>query len=273
MKRQLSLTPHQALGRRKDQEDRYVSASVYPGHLLAVLDGHGGHGVADATAQLLPGLLGASLASGLAPGEALATCLAALPERLAETCAPGARETSGSTLSAAFVTDKAIHIAVLGDSPVWVRQGDRFQAAPRHTADDQGPDVPLLRERHRTAIEEGRLEFSNGYLNVGWKWLALTRALGDLEFDDYLIREPDLMSFPIEGDDPAVVLLATDGILGPVPEPDLGRSLIERLESGTSAESLVEARPSPSDNVTLLGAVIRQGPPPRLADLGFRGGW
>lgn len=151
----LSISLFQHQGAREAQEDAYCVAPIYPGHLLAVFDGHCGAQVAQAAALRLPGLFAdhldrvgvrhAGVALRLALGELMTLCADGCPQ-------PGHLPPAGATATAAFVMPSSdgrghdVFAGVLGDSPLF---------ALSRTSRKAGSSVPNTRLQPRLGMSHG----------------------------------------------------------------------------------------------------------------------
>lgn len=218
----LSISLFQHQGAREAQEDAYCVAPIYPGHLLAVFDGHCGAQVAQAAALRLPGLFAdhldrvgvrhAGVALRLALGELITLCADGCPQ-------PGHLPPAGATATAAFVMPSSdgrchdVFAGVLGDSPLVALCPDYPQGrvvGPEHSVATAPADVARIRRAHAKALQDGRLHITSNYLETRTNYLAPTRSLGDPDFSEFLIQEPEMLMFRVLRGDP--ILLATDGI-------------------------------------------------------------
>ena len=194
----------QVQGHRAYQQDRHVIAAPGGGHLLAVLDGHGGEAVSDAAAIRLPHYFSESLGQGLRPRDALEAAVLRLIDDHAESV-------SGSTLSAAYIEQHndglIITTAQLGDSAVAIlTPDDELICTPEHAADDDGPDYDRIMGDPRGAV------ILRGYLSTIRRHdlsISMTRALGDHDID-VMVREPDIATHQVPAG--SIVLLCSDGV-------------------------------------------------------------
>lgn len=205
------FSTYQTLGNRDEQQDTFVTCPVANGYLLGVFDGHGGDQVSKASVQHLPALLEKELGhfdfKRRADQERHA-----VKEAIVKLSRALKNYEPGSTLTLALVSpspkaDEAIRVTVagLGDSPVFVQQGSEIHTLPLHCAKTNERDVELIRFNGGTITPYGYIVGITGEAE-----LAVTRALGDCDFDHALIRIPEVRSFAIGVDDS--VTLCTDGI-------------------------------------------------------------
>lgn len=253
---EVTVSVHQALGGRYDQEDRYVCAPLGGGYLCAVLDGHGGAAVAERAASVLPARLTEALAEEGTVEEALARAVAELQRETADGCPRPERGEpySGSTLSLAYLEPAAgrLHLGVLGDSPVLLRRPGRpDHLGPRHCVRHCPGDVERIGRRMEALNGEAspRWRFGQGCIvrDAGPRnspWLRPTRALGDPDFDPVLIREMEVERF--EAPAGTVAIVATDGVdldaRGDRPEAleGLCADLLDVAEQTGDARAVVE---------------------------------
>jgi serine/threonine protein phosphatase PrpC len=231
-------------GARPRQEDRWIASPIstplFSGHLLAVFDGHGGESVAEKARALLPSILLRTLTESSDVSQALRAAIAALAQATE-------KEMAGSTASVALVSDSALAVAVLGDSPIaWLNSKNEFQTVLLHNARTN------IAERER-AQARGAV-YTDGYLEdpMDPRWqLQMSRALGDASLRRILERSPDVY----QATPGAVLLLTSDGILSPgAPvEPQL-RGFIDDARRGATADTLAEdaVRRRTGDNVTVV---------------------
>lgn len=256
------LDVHHALGRRTRQEDRFVTARIGRGYLLAVLDGHSGHEVAEQAALRLPSLFADALTT-----HGTAEALRIAVEQLVIELADGP---SGSSLSTAYIEPTAdagmrVTTAQLGDSAVVIgTPGGDLIVTPEHSAAHNMDDQQTIQERivHYLSLGDDMPEYARwaeiawGYVWASGKGVAMTRALGDPHMHDILIREPEIQSHQVPTD--AVILLCTDGVHDSGTAEghmDTYRDLIAKAIDGESARAIGEhvlAKSRSGDNVTIM---------------------
>lgn len=258
----MNIDIHQHIGQRPSQEDRFVVAPTHDGYLLAVLDGHGGPGVAEDVAVALPGRFQRALeASDDTPAQAMEQLFAGLFEDFTRTREIYTDLFGGSTLSLAFVQDERITTAVLGDSPILLRIDGEDWIAPAHNVDLNPRDVARIEATHQDRILRGELHITSSHIQLAsWQALAVTRALGDPDFARYLIREPEIHTHPVAPGADVALILATDAIQvstdAEVLREDYIR-LLEQVANGRSARDLGRQHasdPRCSDNLTIITA-------------------
>lgn len=195
-----------ARGPRGVQEDRFAVVSLRDGYLLAVFDGHNGDGVSDLCAKRLPKLaLDLWFDCQKSPEECY------LPRMIIRALLEETMDhISGSTVSLVHVneTKGRADIAFLGDSPVVVgaARGPHW-VSNEHNVRSNTEDREFIASLGGI-IDHGYLcVMHDGYLS---KCLQLTRALGDVDFNAYLIREPEYHSLELKYD--SIVAVMSDGI-------------------------------------------------------------
>ena len=237
------VTSHTSIGARGYQEDRFLVHKCDDGYLLAVMDGHGGSQVAE------------FIVNNLVRFFSEATKDSAYSDRLREVFSKLNLETRsmypGSTLSIVFLPDdeEKAHVAVLGDSPVVVRDiKGKILISPEHNA-RSNPEERAAAEARGAVYQDGYLYERN--MQMG---LQMSRALGDFALDSFLGREPEI--FPVELSEKSFVLVGSDGLFDPGHEDTelQVERLTEMIEGGADAKALVEdaLKRKPRDNVTAI---------------------
>jgi len=86
------------------------------------------------------------------------------------------------------------------------------------------------------ADERARIEAAGGTVVRFGVWrvsgiLAMSRALGDytLKHSKYVIADPDIRTFELDGDIPEFIVLATDGLWDTFANDDVGKFIKENL--------------------------------------------
>lgn len=242
------------IGRQRDHnEDSYLVLQDIG--VLAVADGMGGleHGeVASATAIATMRAARITLrdlaeAMDRAPDRAARGAMGQTLEGLANLASMRIQQVtrgapSGTTLVTAVIAGGHLVIANTGDSRAYLFRGGLL----RCLTDDHTVAAARMRAGLITKEEHDASPFQH----------MLYQALGTTQGE----VNPDLFDEPVAKGD--IVLLCSDGLTGPLPEPDIARILAETptLEAATAA--LVDganARGGP-DNVTVLLARIEDGP-------------
>lgn len=238
-----AVTSHTDIGARGYQEDRFVVHEFDEGYLLAIMDGHGGERVAQFIKDNLLKIFSETAKES------------SYFDRLQETFSKLSLATrnmhSGSTLSLVFIPndEKRAYVAVLGDSPIVIRSREsEIFVSPEHNA-RSNPEERIAAEARGAVFSEGYLWTKD--MRAGSQ---MSRALGDLELDSFLNREPQI--FTVDLNIKSFVLVASDGLFDPAHEEteiQIER-LIKMIEEDLDAEELVEdaLTRKTGDNVTAI---------------------
>jgi serine/threonine protein phosphatase PrpC len=238
----LTKATHQ--GQRAYQEDRSFSFKIQGGTCFGVFDGHGSAACAHLCSQRFPIIFRKLLKTGIP-----------IPEVLTQGINILNLETqflnSGSTASVVFIPLPAneVHVAVLGDSPVLVRQADKsLWVAPEHNVRTNWQEADAARARGGF-VQGGYL-----YMSYDGQGLQMARALGDTELSRVLSRIPDVSTRPLGAG--SWVFVGTDGALDPshANEAEGIKAIVALIEAGSEASAIVQrALDIPTgDNVTAM---------------------
>lgn len=277
----------QTIGYRSSQEDRFISAHAGHGTIAAVMDGHGGPEAADMVVEFLVADFAHEFRRmSRAVGRNWFTIneeRMMVRRTVAKLVKRGRMLSAGTTLSLVYThsiirddEEKPVlrtHIATLGDSPASILRGGRTTVMTVHSARHNMKDINRINDtiiniakirydgsRNLTSRElpmlcakvfRGYVYINRGSLDsVG---LAMTRAIGDAEYGDLLIRKADIRTYDLPTD--AIILLATDGIEDdglPDPVKDQCEWILSRLIDGDTLAA-IGSRISPCyDNTTML---------------------
>ncbi len=248
----------QVQGPRDYQEDHLVhvpfaSARNGKGHLLGVLDGHGGGEVARYCSKVVPRLFDPE-----APdiGYELAKIVAQLDARTS-------LDDAGTTLSLACVNEskRIVTAVVVGDSPVIiVDRNSQVRVSVEHNV--RTNEVERQAAIGRGAVYEGGYIYDVSEDGVpSGAGLQLSRALGNRTLRRILSRTPTLSHYRLGVR--SVVMVASDGVF------DSGRSsidsrtftgLLARAAAGCDAEDVLRWREEQGleDNASLIVWVPRR---------------
>jgi len=243
------ITSASVRGRREYQADRFLVAPVNvpvrcgTGHLLAVMDGHGGDDLSNFLAEVIPARFEKEhLRAKGNPEKALLRLFEGLSTDTA-------RQGNGSTLSLVYIPRRGrrAYVAILGDSPVIIFHPDLGHwMSPEHNVTNE---AECERVRSRGGYRRGAYFYTNG----GSYGLQLSRALGDFRLAGILDRTPEIFKVGIRSG--SVILVATDGITDHNKESaERIKALVENIsEDGISAEDVVRAAlPFSNDNITAI---------------------
>ena len=225
-----------AKGARSYQEDRHFITHTPDGAYLGVFDGHGGDECAQHCVKRLPVILRSN--------PELARALEKLNSETRYMY-------TGSTASIVFIPkdETVVHVAVIGDSPVVVRQADgSIWVSPEHNVRTNVAEADAAKQRGGFV--------SGGYLYASYSGsgLQLSRSLGDSSLDKVLLRTPDVSSHVLGAG--SFVLLASDGAVDPshAHEAESIAAIVSMIEAGADAQQIVDralAIPT-DDNVTAI---------------------
>ncbi len=224
-----------------------VDLAAYPGQLLAVADGMGGHQRGEVASSLAIQALQAAFAED--PGADAAPLMKqafrrANQEIFANGHAGGASQMMGTTLVALLLRGKYATIASIGDSRAYLVRADRLTQITK--------DHSLVAEQ----VSQGQLSSEEArespHRNI------LTHALGHRERLD--AKLPNVFELTLLPEDR--LLLCTDGFYDVIPDDDLMRVLLAEPPDA-AARRLVEmaVERGTTDNVT---AVVVEALPTRV---------
>lgn len=242
-----SVSQVQMQGPRTSHEDRVVHVPFKSrrngrGHLLGVMDGHAGKGVAEYCATNIPRLFNPDTRNIKEEFETLVARLDA-----------GTRDArAGSTLSLAHISESRgiVTLAVLGDSPIIVVDS----AGATHLSEEHNARTNKF--EREAAIGRGAI-YQDGYLCKvrNGEGLQMSRALGDCRLRALLDRTPAISSHRINSR--SVVLVASDGLFDPfhAHEPaEAVQSILAVIQSGGDAAAVLRWREEKElqDNTSLI---------------------
>jgi serine/threonine protein phosphatase PrpC len=238
------ITTESVLGLRDAQEDRYLAKRIEGrGWLLAVFDGHNGPGTAEAAVNLVEDAFVRSIERYGAGTAAVGAAIGILREETSE-------RVEGSSASLVHIDAGAEHayVAVLGDSPVIVRDGDGGHVVgPVH-------NTMLNPEDAQRAVERGA-QLVGPYLvhPERLEGVNLTRTIGDSELE-FLGRTPEVLDVALGPQ--SFVLVGSDGLYTRLAQtPDVLVSRVAELvgDGADAAELVADALAAGSeDNVTAV---------------------
>jgi serine/threonine protein phosphatase PrpC len=243
----MEVTQFSAQNKRYYQEDRSFAKKTTNGLFLGVFDGHGGKWVAEYAAEHTPFLFRSVRKTVKANSE----------ETLRQIFKTLAKDTSdygsGSTASIVWVRDNVAHVAILGDSPVMIRdENGNVWHSPEHNIRTNKPEL-------EAAIARGGKSDGN-YLFDKWRidgpGLQMSRALGDKELNRVLNREPEIFHIPLGKN--SWILACSDGLIDPShKDAEIDKIVIEFIEHGADAEELVLAMANIQKDDNSTAIVVR----------------
>ncbi|CAH1780661.1 unnamed protein product [Owenia fusiformis] len=230
-------------GRRNHMEDRFnvvldlehTGTSIY-----GIFDGHGGEFAADFTEKtlfktIMVRLLKAALAGSTEDLSALLTEEFLYVDKQLLAIEKATNEVSGTTALIAMVKDNILTVANVGDS-----RGVLCDCNGKAVALSIDHKPQLLKERKRIKKAGGFISFNGVWRVVGV--LATSRAMGDypLKEKNFVIAEPDVLTFDLNEVKPDFMILATDGLWDAFSNEEAVMYVKERLdEPHFGAKSLV----------------------------------
>lgn len=235
---------HSEQGARSYQEDRFFTMTGPEGTTIGIADGHGGHWTASQVVKELPGTFQDAL--GDSPNDPEKAMRIAIAHIVGIT----SNNNDGCTLSLVFIPldQSKAYIAILGDSPVIVRDKDgQDSISPEHNV--------RTNKAERSAAEARGGTCDGYYLFNGWssQGLQMSRALGDRSLGRVLSREPEIYTVALGPG--SFILVGTDGLLDPSHKDHTAAANITKLVAeGASAQMLCNyAVDIPTeDNVTAI---------------------
>lgn len=239
------------IGGRDEQQDAFAWHASGSRIVAAVSDGHGIDGAAAAdhcATKVVAGLHG-----GLADATAFDTLFLEMHRDIA-----ARHPASGATLTAFALEHGILHIAYVGDSEAWLCGDSMFLRLT----------VPHRYRDHR--FEQRRIDgcsaisVQNGYLVLrDGSALAMTRALGDSDFDHYVLHAPEARTVAIEPGQ-KFLLVGSDGMWDALVRRDKHRRAACRaLRNAHSAVEAIDRllaeldRKTLHDNATLVVIDLR----------------
>jgi PPM family protein phosphatase len=236
---------------REANEDAYYVGT----NLVAVADGMGGHlagEVASATAlEPVRALEGSRFDDGQTAVTALHDAVVQANETVSQMAEDDpAFRGMGTTLTAAIIEGRRVHLAHVGDSRAYLLRGDRFaQLTDDHTL------VQHLVDEGQITPEEAATHPQRS---------IITRAIG-------VSRDIEVDTISLELDPGDQLLLCSDGLTGVISDDEIASELAKGDDADATLQRLVEAanRGGGPDNITAV--LLRYGDhPPEVG--GYAGG-
>uniref|UniRef100_A0A6B2E7N1 Putative 205 kDa microtubule-associated protein n=1 Tax=Phlebotomus kandelakii TaxID=1109342 RepID=A0A6B2E7N1_9DIPT len=210
---------------RRIMEDRHVVVDDYNGlfavkatdsqrtGFYAIFDGHGGLDAAAYSVSHLHYHLSESVFYPDSPAEAIKDAFIRTDEAFIQKSEY--RTLKGGTTALCVLhrpEEKWLYVGWVGDTQaLLVKNRKVFQTVKSHKADDES-------EQKRIARQGGACIMYNGVWRVNGQ-LAITRAIGDVDYKPYVTSEPEIMSIPLDGDEDFLIM-ASDGLWDHVKEDD-----------------------------------------------------
>lgn len=247
----LKIGVKSVMGPRKTMEDQYVFSEDFLGKgsfFAAVFDGHGGSLASEIAKRELPKEVKKRLKIKL-PQELIEEALSASFRSISS----GIREKTdvGTTATILLVLEDDVYLAHVGDSSALILAKN-------------GEWAFLTRNHNLTELSEVKNLVEKGALvKSGYLWgrsgsgVNLSRALGDRDFAEWLLDEPDVSHFKLK-DEFSHIVLATDGLWNSLDGQKVAAVLKKNRIAQKSAGLLSEMALSEmkkqgwGDNVTVL---------------------
>jgi serine/threonine protein phosphatase PrpC len=243
------------LGKRSNNEDFYAVLDVKQSHLRAdgvmiVADGMGGRNfgetastaAVEAVAETLVDLLDAHRDDEIDVQDALDSALRKANAKVYELSREGEHsEGMGTTCVTAVIKDGQLYIGHAGDSRAYIIRNQKIE----QVTDDHSYVAEQVRAGVITEESARKSRFRN----------VITRAVG---IEPAIT--PDVARYPLSGID--AVLICTDGLTGPVRDPDIERILLAAPSAQIAADKLVAMAKNNggSDNITAVVVRFSEGP-------------
>jgi serine/threonine protein phosphatase PrpC len=219
-------------GMRSTQEDRFHHTKILLkngtiGSLLAVFDGHGGDKASAACLEIMGGPRTAGFVHHL-DGEG------AVREIFKELHKKTAHMNDGTCAALTLIHGDSITIGIIGDCSVIIQSDKELHISPQHNARTN------IDERH--AAERRGGEYIEKALRSpdGGCWIQLARALGDANFGNVILREPEIYSLALLPK--SVVLVCSDGLLDRSRENKIEQRAAELMKRISSQDEFSFAR-------------------------------
>ncbi|XP_055699150.1 E3 ubiquitin-protein ligase lubel-like isoform X2 [Phlebotomus papatasi] len=210
---------------RRIMEDRHVVIDDFNGlfdvkvnesqrtGFYAIFDGHGGLDAAAYSVSHLHYHLSDSVYYPNSPAEAIKDAFVRTDKTFIQK--NEYRTLKGGTTALCVLhrpEERCLYVGWVGDTQaLLVKNRKVFQTVKPHKADDES-------EQRRIARQGGACIMFNGVWRVNGQ-LAITRAIGDVDYKPYVTSEPEIMSIPLDGDEDFLIM-ASDGLWDHVKEDD-----------------------------------------------------
>ncbi|KAF5307987.1 hypothetical protein FQR65_LT06555 [Abscondita terminalis] len=240
-----------------DLNTLFIDEEVSPSSYYAIFDGHAGQDAAAYSCAHLHQFLGESKYFISNPEQALRDAFLKT-DTLFNDKSNLENFRSGTTALCALLKpkEKNLYIAWVGDSQaVLVSQGQCIQCVQPHKP---------CREDEKLRIEqEGGTVMYWGTWRVNGQ-LAVSRAIGDVEYKPYVTAVPDIIEIPLTGLEDFLVL-ACDGLWDVMTEKDAARHVYEKIIQnpgdieGVSQHLVQLAKENGScDNISVIVVFLRE---------------
>ena len=212
----------------------------------AVFDGHGRAEASQIAAREVPELFQRALKGGFSVEEAFHSAYIEVDRSIKGVTS------SGTTASSIYLERDRIHYAHVGDSRIVLASGSEALALTRdHKATD--PE-----EKAQLQARGGRFWGNYVVLPTGMG-LAMSRALGDRDFEGLISRTPDVGSHILTARD-RLIIIGCDGLWDVLTNQDAASIAGSEADAQSAADALVRAAlaAGSSDNVTAILLFFRK---------------
>lgn len=276
----VGFSEHQGI--RKTMEDAHVIEAALGGDpnrkFFAIYDGHGGRKGADLAAKKLHGYFDEAIRSGAVPKEAMRQAFIKVDQDIEELEDDLFLE-FGTTAIVAYFEGNKLLIANAGDARATIVRSEEFERLSK----DHKPHIPSEKERiekaggvvgqakfYRSPDGEIRKRVNDAVTEkslkeLGWKFIysevprvndriAMSRALGDHEFDNSIISpEPYIREVEI-GPDDRKIIIACDGIWDVITDMMAADMVRDVADPQSASELLVKdaLKRKTTDNVSVI---------------------
>ncbi|KAF8404346.1 hypothetical protein HHK36_009229 [Tetracentron sinense] len=236
-------------GRREVMEDDYGAITDILGNpkqaFFAVFDGHGGRAAVDYVAENLgKNIIKAIGDSGTTEDDLQQAIRGGYLTTDKEFLSQGVR--SGACAATVLLKDGELHVANVGDCRVVLSRNGKADALTydhRPSRDD---------ERYRIESSGGSVNCCHGILRVQGT-LAVSRAIGDLDWKEWIISEPETRKLHLTPDC-EFLIIASDGLWDKVTNQEAVDELLIHEKSIESCKKLVDMSSSRGnrDDITVM---------------------
>lgn len=219
------------MGRRDEMQDASETVVVEndgrPTLVSVVADGHGADGAWAARAALTGALDRARTEKNINDPAFLRELFKDMHSAFVQQGLKG-----GATLSVATLRDSRLIVAYVGDSEV------------RRVRNDGQNELLTIPHRAHDHIEEHRRLKATGVLDVsgairprnGYEYIAITRTLGDAEFEPFVSHEPEIIERTL-GPDTRFLIIASDGLWDAIKNAPQGqKTFAEAIKDAVNAD-------------------------------------
>ena len=132
---------------------------------------------------------------------------------------------AGSTFLLSLIRDRDFSVANIGDSSAMLLKGD---GKILKLTDEQ---TPSREDEYNRIVRDGGFVSQKGDTFRVDGSLAVSRAIGDIKYKQFLIPEPETYTYQIQPNDD-LLILSTDGLYLVYSEQEVGRMISDRRKQG-----------------------------------------